>query len=213
MKKVFIDSNVFANYILVKRNYLKSRNKKKFISILIEKNPQAFYSYGIIEAIKLNKLNGFEFFSSDYALSELSEIIIDQICLDGLYEVGTPIKFWKLMRKKYLRNEAVKEEISNDIYQELGSFNYIFFVGELISKVSEWDIISNIKHLLKAHGSPDAFLMTLADIKNIDIFLSTDGELKKTFEKDEPKPMTPSQFAEQIISEKTIRQFLFELKN
>jgi|ETN01SMinimDraft_4_1059930.scaffolds.fasta_scaffold62270_3 hypothetical protein len=52
MPKCFIDSNIIANYILIKRLIGKARNKKDYISQIVNKNPGAFFAYGLIESIR-----------------------------------------------------------------------------------------------------------------------------------------------------------------
>jgi len=180
MIKCFINANVIANYILIKRILRKTtKDKKDFMKEIKQRNSLSFYSFGLLEAIRMSAFSNLRFFSSQFTLGEISSVIIEQICLEEVNKIGIPLKFWSKMRKKYIETEASKEKISNDLYQELGEFHSIFIIERLISLVSDVDFYDNIKFLLQSFSEPDAYLLSQAEKNECNHFISNDKELKK----------------------------------
>ena len=204
MEKCFIDSNVIINYIIFKRLHLIAKNKKEFVKLMKEKNPQAFYSYGLIEGVRLAELPTFSFSSSNFALGEVAESIIDQLCLEELNKVGIPIKFWKNMRRKYIREEASKDKINTEIYSELIAFYETFVQTELIILNETTSFLSNIAYLLKAQGQQDAFLLSQSKKEECEFFITCDANLKGVAK----GYKSPQEFCSKKITEKEIRRFL-----
>ncbi|MCD6171296.1 MAG: hypothetical protein J7J36_02615 [Thermoplasmata archaeon] len=110
MEKIFLDSNVIANWILIKDSAKKFKEFKDE-KILRKRLENISYSYTLIEA--LMNTDEYEVETSNLAIGEVYHVIYNEILSLKMYRLGIPLTLWSKMREKQKLTET--ENLSRNI--------------------------------------------------------------------------------------------------
>jgi hypothetical protein len=125
MKKIFLDANVIADWMIVSPKIIKTKNdeeRNKILENLWKKYTSPKVSFEILELMRHNTINGFNFITSDIALAEVGDVIFKEIRSDDLKNKGIAYRYIPRMIKKLVLSE---DEIDN-IMSQMSLFRRIF---------------------------------------------------------------------------------------
>ncbi|ATZ61820.2 MAG: hypothetical protein BME93_05125 [Methanosarcinales archaeon Met12] len=199
MNSVFLDSNVVANWILIKDSTNKFEELKKD-EILKERLSNISYSHILVEAL----LGTDEYYSkvSNLALAEVFYVLYTEISSLRMYRLGIPMTLWPKLRKKYASEEdlyLIKEIVSKYI-KELK--NKIGIVNDEIDEEVYPKLV--LDYRLRTH---DAVLLTTSILNKCSWYITNDKEIVD-LDKGRRKPKFSERFK---ISPELPQNFLREL--
>jgi hypothetical protein len=200
MDRCFLDANVVADYILLNELIKEKKTieeKEAFLKGVEQNNPGLFFSFGLIESIRLAKFVSFEFFISNYVISETTSVIIEEYSLKEFNKGMNPLKYWFKRKEKQIQD--LKQEQIDDLTKLLSSFHAAFVDTKLIKKSEEAMIADIVKFRTLGCHTEDSHLLSQATYKNIacKYFVSKDSPLKKnTKAKSSISAVNPQKFME-----------------
>ena len=116
METIFLDSNVIANWVLIK-DFAERFEELKDDRILRERLRVISYSYTLIEA--LIETGDYYVKSSNLALAEVFHVVYNEVVSLKMYKLGIPLTLWSKLRTKHdLSKEEkflVKEVVSRHL--------------------------------------------------------------------------------------------------
>lgn len=176
--KVFIDSNIIINYIFV-NSELKNINGEESAQLLSELlyiNPKVYFSYKTIEKLKmLGGIEGYEFFISSWAVSEIQKSVLEDYAVKELKNLLIPISFWEKEKYKIIKGINWGEIIAAT--ENFEEFMEIYIVGGIISIGDEFDYSELPKFIIAGNHLSDSFLLSQAEKSGCLYFLTADGRI------------------------------------
>jgi len=172
MEKIFLDSNVIANWILIKDS-AKKFEEFKDEKILRKRFENISYSYTLMEALMTT--DEYEVETSNLAMGEVYHIIYNEVLSLKMYQSGTPLTLWSKMREKQKLTETEKFLIRGATTK---------YLKELKKKITPTnDKIDDevypkliLEYRLRTH---DAILLTTAILDDCTWFITNDKEIVK----------------------------------
>ena len=105
----FIDSNIIANWILISER-LKLKKEEQDKKLLKEFHKKIQNSYSLLEKIKDNEYRTCQFFTSQFALCEVYNVMGLEYKSRKLSEKRIPFRYWvKMMRDIKLKDKQFPE--------------------------------------------------------------------------------------------------------
>jgi len=201
VNNIFIDSCIFADWLILKlslEDYKTKKEKQDFLKEARKNNSNAYYSYKIFE--KIGKMKSFIFHTSTLALSEVVSVIHEKYLLDLLYAKHIPFKY--LMTYKYKVNlpKNVLQELSHEIIKI-----YLLYIKKKKIKLADDLIIQEVISLItKNIETHDAYLTSQAKFANCNFFVTKDQRLRSLLRKlkNGVEPISPNKFY-QLMNKKT----------
>jgi len=177
--RVFIDSNIIANWIIISEAIKLTKETKDKIE-LNDFHKKIQNSYLLLEKIKENKYENesVQFFTSQFSLCEVYNVIGTEFKARKLFEKNIPFRYWTSMIKKIkLKNEQFPE-----INKSLDGFANTFLNPNNL-KMNEVDTYKkdNVGRLLWIYNcnTHDGVLIAQAINKKCNYFITEDEELIK----------------------------------
>ncbi|RLI75281.1 hypothetical protein DRP05_15055 [Archaeoglobales archaeon] len=169
--KVFLDANVIANWILIKKG-ASGRHKKD--SVLSERYKYLSQSYNLLERLQSLKL---EVFTSQLAIGETLSVIYDDAINLKLYTKGFPTATWT--RIGIREKERLEKEEAYEIYEGIMKiFDELFSFVKILDDVLDLELLGHLI-LLRGIRTHDAILLTTVISNEMDYFVTRDGRLTK----------------------------------
>ncbi len=170
MRKVFLDSNVIANWVLIK-DLSEKINEFKNERVLRRRFESISFSYTLIEALLSSDRYKVE--TSNLAIAEVYHVIYNEIISLRLYRNGIPLTLWSKMREKQKLTEEDKYLIRETITR---------YIGELEKNADiTYDKVDRevypkliLEYGLRTH---DAILLTTAILDRCSWFITNDREI------------------------------------
>lgn len=177
----FIDSNVIANWIIISEA-LKLEKEKKPKNVLKEFHKKIQNSYFLLEKIKDNLFENCVFFTSQFALCEVYNVIGTEFKSRNLAKKRIPYRYWPSM----LRQIKLKDEHFPEIDKSLKDFVNIFLNKEDY-KIYRAELYSqdDVGHLLWICNcnTHDGLLIAQAKYYNCKYFITEDKNLVENMRK------------------------------
>lgn len=132
METIFLDSNVIANWILIK-DFAKRFEELKDDKILQERLRSISYSYALIEA--LIETSEYYVKSSNLALAEVFHVVYNEIVSLKMYRLGIPLTLWSKLRVKHDLSKEEKFLVREVVSKYLKTFrNYAEIVNDIVDE-------------------------------------------------------------------------------
>jgi len=170
MKTIFLDSNIIANWILIKE-FTKRFEELKNDRILRKRLRGISYSYTLIEA--LIETGDYYVKSSNLALAEVFHVIYNEIVSLKMYRLGIPLTLWSKLRTKHDLSKEEKFLVKEAVSKHLKTFRD---QAEVVSDVVDDEIYPKLvlEYKLRTH---DAVLLTTAILNECSWFITNDREI------------------------------------
>jgi predicted nucleic acid-binding protein len=119
MVKVFLDANIIADWLLITSNIEETVEQKRTNKIkeLWKSYTSPKSSFEIIESLRMNKIKNFKFYSSDLALSEVSNVFYKEVFSMKLVKKGIAYRYLP----KMIRNSTLSEGEINEITKKISN--------------------------------------------------------------------------------------------
>ena len=170
MKKVFLDSNVIANWILIK-DLSEKIDEFKNERVLRRRFESISFSHTLIEALLFSDKYKVE--TSNLAIAEVYHVIDNEIISLRLYRNGIPLTLWSKMREKQKLTEEDKYLIRETITRYIGELEEN---ADIINDKIDREVYPKLvlEYGLRTH---DAVLLTTAILDRCSWFITNDREI------------------------------------
>lgn len=170
MEKIFLDSNVIANWILIKDSAKKFKEFKDE-KILRKRLENISYSYTLIEA--LINADEYEVETSNLAIGEVYHVIYNEILSLKMYRLGIPLTLWSKMREKQRLTETEKFLMKESITKYLKELKRKI---KVVDDKIDYEVYPKLvlEYKLRTH---DAILLTTAILNGCAWFITNDKEI------------------------------------
>lgn len=175
--KVFLDTNVFVDWILFKNKMNRLEN-----GVFEERYKNIASSFKLIENIINEKYKNVEAITSELAVAEIFSVLYEDAVNLKLYEQAIPTKYWtwKTVRKQNL----LTEDEANELYYSIMKRIDELFGEEKVIMVEDSYNQEILAYLTLRLGisSHDAILLTTAIEEDCDYFITRDTRLKELYD-------------------------------
>lgn len=183
--KIFLDSNVVANWLLIDmqirqiRKRMKNRdNISKRIKYILSLEKTQARDYELIERIKKKKFNQHIFYISEFVILEAFTVLVEEYFLRASHKKGILITYLKKSKKRTELSEADADEMVDGLERlgkisRKGIIEVIYF--PTYSLPIAFDLIANYNQ----HAS-DAKLLAIAIKNGCKLFVTNDSEITKS---------------------------------
>ncbi len=175
---VFIDSNVIANWILILERLKLKKEGEEDKKLLKEFHKKIQNSYSLLEKIKENQCGTCQFFTSQFALCEVYNVIGMEYKSRKLSKKRVPFRYWIRM----MRDIKLKDEQFPEINRSLIEFvNTFLNPNDLKMNRAERYNQDNVGRLLWIYNcnTHDGVLIAQALYGNCNYFITEDNNLVK----------------------------------
>ncbi|HEX55136.1 MAG: hypothetical protein DRO95_00810 [Candidatus Altiarchaeales archaeon] len=169
MESIFLDSNVIANWILIKDSTKKFEDLKNE-KILKQRLKNISYSYTLIEALLTDE---YRVKTSSLTLAEVSYVLYNEMLSLKMYGLGVPLTLWPKLRERHDLTREEKSSVREIIARYLKEFKKgVNIVNDTIDDMIYPKLI--LEYKLRTH---DAVLLTTAILNKCSWFITNDKEL------------------------------------
>lgn len=179
MVDVFIDASVLADWMILRLDYREKGKNENVITSYKEKNYRAYCSYKLIESLRTG-IKGCKFYISDLSIMEVTSVIFEKNILTQMASESISLKyFWKYKNEFKLPSQAY-----GMIHHEIYNFYKLFIKNNKINLSNEMNY-NVCKYLICKYNvdTHDAFLLSQANNKKCNYFLSNDNSLRGCIKK------------------------------
>ncbi|AEA47898.1 PIN domain-containing protein [Archaeoglobus veneficus] len=170
MEAIFLDSNVIANWILIK-DFAQKFEELKDDKILNQRLENISYSYTLVEA--LLETDDYQAKVSNLTLAEVSHVLYNEILSLKMYRLGIPLTLWSKLRGKHDLTKEEKFLVKETIAKYLGELkSKVRVVNDTIDDEIYPKLI--LEYKLRTH---DAILLTTAIFNECSWFITNDREI------------------------------------
>lgn len=174
--KCFLDANVIANWIIFKKALeimINEEEKNDFLLRRKKDNSDAFYSYKLLNKLRIDNIKNVNFITSSLAISEAISVINEKICMDKMYEQNIPFKYWFKYKPKF---ELKPNEVI-ELYNQIIGFKSIFIPYKKIKLVEKEKTNITVRIISLHKETHDSFLVSQAITNKANHFITTDSRL------------------------------------
>ncbi|WP_240910584.1 PIN domain-containing protein [Thermococcus sp. GR6] len=170
MDKIFLDSNVIANWILIKKAQEGNQELRKD-KLLRERFKRFSYSYTLIEGLR--EISNYETLISPLVIAEVYHVVYNEVLSLKLYRLGIPLTLWSKLKNKHKLTEEEKFEIWEAVTKNIKELRKsVKIVNDEVDEEIYPKLL--LDYNLRPH---DAVLLTTAIINGCAWFITNDKEI------------------------------------